>query len=93
MDRLKRKVFLKNEIKRVILKSIKNSKNISYSRRYQAYYQLILLPRISSKSMVVNRCVVSGRVWGVNRKTKYSRFKLRFESYNSNIPGYRKASW
>jgi len=62
MDNLKRQFFLKNELKRVLLKSIKKSKTVSYSRRYQASYYLTLLPRISTQSMSVKRCVVSGRV-------------------------------
>jgi len=93
MDNLKRKSFLGNEVKRLLLKSIKKSTVIPYSRRYQAAYQLTLLSRISSRSTPSNRCVVSGRVWSVNRKTKYSRFIFRKEAYSSNIPGCRKASW
>ena len=93
MDNLKRQFFLKNEFKRLILKSLKKSKTVSYSRRYQAAYQLTTLPRISTRTMSVNRCVVSGRVWSTNKQTGYSRFVLRNESYSSNIPGCRRASW
>lgn len=93
IDNYKRTMFLKGELKKIILKSIKKSKNISYMRRYQASYYLVNLPRISSNVALVNRCVVSGRVWSVNRKTKYSRFFFRTEAGNSNIPGCRRASW
>lgn len=62
MDHFKRKCFLKSEFKRVLLKSIKNSQTISYSRRYQAAYHLTALPRINSRTASVNRCVITGRV-------------------------------
>ena len=62
MDNLKRHFFLKNEFKRKILKSIKKSKNYSFIKRQQASYYLTLLPKISSKTYSVNRCVYSGRI-------------------------------
>ena len=93
MDNLKRQFFLKNEFKQLIPKSLKKSKTIPYSRRYQASYHLTTLPRISTRTVLVNRCVVSGRVWSTNKQTNYSRFVLRNESYTANIPGCGKASW
>ena len=62
MDILKRKYFLKNELKKIILKSAKNSNNLTYLKRYQSSYYLTLLPRISSKVFITQRCVLSGRV-------------------------------
>ena len=93
MDKLKRHFYIKNELKRNLLKSIKKSKNYSYIKRYQSSYYLTTLPRISSRTFMVNRCVVSGRVWSVNKQTGYNRFIFRTESYNSNIPGCKRASW
>ena len=93
IDKYKRNMFLKSELKKLILKSIRKSKGTSYLRRYQASYYLGNLPRISSKVVLSNRCVVSGRVWSVNRKTRYSRFFFRTETGNSNIPGCKRASW
>uniref|UniRef100_A0A8C1LW30 Ribosomal protein S14 n=1 Tax=Cyprinus carpio TaxID=7962 RepID=A0A8C1LW30_CYPCA len=91
-DMMKRKHFIKYELKRSLLRSIKNNKNIPYSYRYHAYYQLVNLPRISSRSLMTNRCVVTGRVWGVNSKTYLSRFAFRDEVYRSELPGFRRAS-
>lgn len=54
---------------------------------------LTRLPRVSAKTYANNRCVLTGRVWGVNSKVGLSRFKLREEVYKSNIPGFRRASW
>ena len=93
MDNYKRKFFLKNEFKKKILKSFVKSKCISQEKRYRAAFYLSTLPRISSITILRNRCVISGRVWSVNSKTRYSRFILRSESYKSNIPGLKRASW
>ena len=93
MDAIKRRIFIKNEIKKQFLTSIKRSKVVPFSRRYQAACYLSRLPRISSVTQIRNRCVISGRVWSVNNKTKYGRFVLRENAYKSNIPGLSRASW
>lgn len=93
MDKYKRRFVLKNEFKKKILKSFIKSQCIAHEKRYQAAFHLSTLPRMSSITIIRNRCVISGRVWSVNSKTKYSRFILRRESYKSNIPGLKRASW
>jgi len=93
MDEIKRRMFLKNEIKKEFLTAIKRSKVVPFTRRYQAACYLSTLPRLSSVTQVRNRCVLSGRVWSVNKKTRYGRFTLRNNAYNSNIPGLARASW
>jgi ribosomal protein S14 len=40
-----------------------------------------------------NRCVYSGRSWGVNSSTGMSRFVHRTKVYQAEIPGCRRASW
>ena len=92
MDELKRKLFLKSECKKKLLKSFKNSKNASFYQRYKSTYYLSKIPRITSQTQLRNRCVISGRVWHVGKKTQYSRFVLRNNAYKSNIPGLRRAS-
>ena len=92
-DSVKRKHYLKYEFQKQLLKSIKLNKNIAYSYRYHAYFMLINKPRITRRTFMVNRCIVSGRVWGVNSKTYYTRFVFRDEIYQSNLPGFRRASW
>jgi ribosomal protein S14 len=51
------------------------------------------LIRFSNQNMQVNRCYVSGRSWGVNKRTSTSRFVLRKKVYESLIPGCRRSSW
>ena len=62
VDKYKRKIFIKKELKRVILKSIKLNKNSLLSRRYLAAYLLSKQPRFSSFNFYNNRCTISGRV-------------------------------
>ena len=93
VDNYKRGVFLRNEIKKKILKSIKLNKNTPYIRRYKAAYHLSNLPRVSNRAVLVTRCVVSSRVFSVKRVTGYSRFVFRTETLKANIPGCRRASW
>ena len=92
MDNYKRKVFLKNEIKRTILKSIKLNKKATYSSRYLASYYLSSSPRVSSRTNLVQRCNVSGRVWSVSKRTRTSRFVFRESVNNSLLPGFKRAS-
>ena len=92
VDRYKRKIFLKKELKRLLLKSIKINKNATLSRRYLAAYLLSRQPRFSASTFSNNRCTISGRVWSVNGKTGYGRFVFRTKAYNSELPGFRRAS-
>ena len=62
MDKYKRRIFIKKELKRAILKSIKINRNTSLSRRYLATYLLAKQPRFSSYNFYNNRCTVTGRV-------------------------------
>lgn len=93
IDNIKRSLFLKNEIKQCLFKSIKKNKFLPYSKRYQAQYYQSAFHKNSSINKIRNRCIISGRVWSVNRKTRYGRFTLRFESYKSTLPGFQRASW
>jgi ribosomal protein S14 len=93
MDNYKRKIYLRNELKRLLLRSIKRNTCSDHLKRYHAAYQLSHLPRFSARSIAVNRCVVSGRAFGVRNDTQYSRFVFRREVSHSNIPGCRRASW
>jgi small subunit ribosomal protein S14 len=93
LDKFKRSIFIKYELKRLILKSgVKNNyiKNIS---KYYILYKKSKICRWSSIIQQTNRCFKSGRAWSVNKLTRYSRFVFRREAYSGNIPGFRRASW
>jgi small subunit ribosomal protein S14 len=93
LDNFKRKLFLKNELKKIILKSIINNTHLPISYRYFALYNKSKLLRLSSITQQKNKCVKTGRIWSTVKLTRYSRFLFRTESNNGNLPGFRRASW
>lgn len=93
MDNFRRKIFIKYELKKRILKSIIKNDNLPFTLRYYAYYSQSKLTRFAVSSKHNNRCVRTGRLHGVIQKTQYSRFVIRRESHDGNIPGCRRASW
>lgn len=93
MDNYRRKLFLKNGIKKNILTGIIKNQNIPLVYRYLAYWNKSKLSTLTSFTKHQNRCVSTGRIWGLNKLTKYSRFYFRTESYKGNLPGFNRASW
>jgi ribosomal protein S14 len=93
MDNLKRKLFLKFELKRVLLKSLIKNSNLPLTYRYFIFYQKTKTPRWAILPQIVNRCTRTGRAMSVKRRTGYSRFVFRIESYSGHLPGYKRASW
>lgn len=93
MDKYRRQLFLKFELKRLLLKTITKNESNFYAVRMFSVYKKSILIRVSSKIEQRNRCVITGRVFNVLKKTKYSRFVFRLESYIGNMPGCKKASW
>ena len=79
--------------KRLELKKIIMSKNLSFEERFKAQQKLSKLPRNSSKIRVRNRCQITGRPHGVYRKLKISRIALRQLGLEGKIPGMIKSSW
>lgn len=61
MEKYKRSCYIKKELKRILLRSIKLNKNIPLSKRYLANYYLVKLPRFSSIGFKNNRCHLTGR--------------------------------
>lgn len=62
LDNYRRKMFLKYELKRLILKSVTKNETIPYSVRYGALFQKNQLIRFSTIGAQRNRCVLTGRV-------------------------------
>lgn len=93
IDNLRRKLFVKTELKRKLLKSIIKNTRLPNSYRYLALWNYSKLSRISSRTVQQNRCVLTGRIWYVLKTLKYSRFVLRTETNKGNTPGFRRASW
>ncbi|RTK93124.1 MAG: 30S ribosomal protein S14 [Rickettsiales bacterium] len=90
----KRKKMAKSfENKRKALSAKIYDKNISLEERFNLVVKLAELPRNSAKSRIKNRCVVTGRPRGVNRKMNISRNVLRELAAKGMIPGLVRASW
>lgn len=93
VDIYRRKLFLKTELKKVILKSLIKNNNLPLIYRYFALYNKSKLFRFSSLSQQKNKCVETGRIWSTVKNTNYSRFFFRTESNSGNLPGFKRSSW
>ena len=79
--------------RRTALKAIIANKNASMEDRFQAVLKLSKEPRDSSKIRVRNRCEISGRPRGYDRKLKMSRIAVRDLASLGQVPGVVKSSW
>jgi len=93
MDLIRRKLFIKTELKRILLKSLLKNNKIPNAYKYLALWNYSKIQKNTSKTLHQNRCVISGRPWYVLKNTQYSRFVLRREANSGNLPGFRRASW
>jgi small subunit ribosomal protein S14 len=93
MDILKRRFYIKFELKKTLYKSLIFNKNITVILRFYALYKLSSLQKYTSITKQNNRCVISGRSYNVLSKFKYSRFVLRSETNSGNTPGFSRISW
>lgn len=93
LDNLRRKTFIKYEIKKKILYSIIKNSSLQNIYRYYAYFNFVKISRYSLITKQKNRCTETGRSWSVEKSTKYSRFVFRDKSNTGNLPGFKRASW
>lgn len=107
-QKIKRKIFCKNELQTSIRKSILVNNLISNNIRslfwinniaylcdpYKKFsnYPILSIPNISY-SFFFNICVLTGNSHSVYNKFKLSRFILRQLIVNGEINGVTKASW
>ena len=87
------KLIKQHAAKRDALKKIINSQDASYEDKMAAAVKLQKLPRDSSPSRQVTRCILTGRPKGVYSKFGLGRNKLREHTMKGDVPGLRKASW
>ena len=92
-DLKRTKLVNKYAAKREALKKIISSQDASYEEKMDAAVKLQKLPRDSSPSRQVTRCVLTGRPKGVYSKFGLGRNKLREHTMKGDVPGLRKASW
>ena len=92
-DLKRRKLFAKNELKRLELKSLINDLNISKEMRYNFITQLNKLPRNSSRIRIKNRCILTGRGNSIYSFCRLSRIKIRELAAQGLLMGVTKSSW
>ena len=80
-------------VRREALKAIIKDKTLPMEDRFQAVMKLSKEPRNSSKIRIRNRCEVSGRPRGYDRKLRMSRIPLRDLASMGQVPGVVKSSW
>jgi len=90
-DKKKRKIFLKNYIKKQCLKSILYNENLPLQIRWQAsvlQYKLKI-----SISKLKKRCILTNRSHSTISNFKLSRIQLRKLVSSGLISGLTKSSW
>jgi ribosomal protein S14 len=91
-DLLKKKIYIKSEIKKIILKSIIHNKNLKPIIRSSARYKLSRLQLKASISKQNNICLLTGRFGGVFKLTNLSRHSMKKLSINGNLQNIKIAT-
>lgn len=87
------KLAAKYAAKRAELKAILVNPATTDEEFYAAQKKLQKLPRNASPVRIRNRCSLSGRPRGYNRKFGVSRIQFRELALAGKIPGVVKSSW
>jgi ribosomal protein S14 len=72
-DKNKLAFYYKKEFLKNILKNVTKNKKLYHSVRWKASVILSLIDKKYSKTMFVNRCIITGRQKGILTKFKLSR--------------------
>ena len=89
----RKRIVARRGARREALKAIIKDKTLPMEDRFQAVMKLSKEPRNSSKIRIRNRCEVSGRPRGYDRKLRISRIALRDLASMGQVPGVVKSSW
>ena len=89
----RKRIVAAHGARRASLKAIIANKTVSMEDRFKAAMKLSEEPRDSSKIRVRNRCEISGRPRGYDRKLKMSRIAVRDLASLGQVPGVVKSSW
>ncbi|MDA9930918.1 30S ribosomal protein S14 [Alphaproteobacteria bacterium] len=91
-NRRKRMVAQKGP-RRDALRAKIRDRSLPIEDRFQAVLQLSQEPRDSARTRIRNRCELSGRPRGYDRKLRMSRIALRDLASMGQVPGVVKSSW
>ena len=89
----RKRIVARRGDRRAALRAIVKDKSLPMEERFQAVMKLSQEPRDSSRIRIRNRCEVSGRPRGYDRKLRMSRIALRDLASMGQIPGVVKSSW
>jgi hypothetical protein len=92
-DFIKRKSFLKNEFKYIILKSVTQNKNIKPIVRSYAYMKLIFLKKKERISFQRNVCLIRGRYRSIFKTTQMGRHETVTRGFKGDIQNIKITSW
>ncbi len=81
------------EKKKFIFQTISNNSNLSNLIRFNAFYNLNILPKKASKTFISNRCVNTFNKKKSNKLTRFSRIVFLKLARNKKIHGLTKSSW
>lgn len=93
IDNFKRKIFIKKEIKYFILKSLCKNNYCFLIYKYLFFFLKIKINSYCFKIKHNKRCLKTGRIKGIVGFIQNSRFIFRTNSYNGNLPGFKRSSW
>ena len=95
IERNKKRIRLveKHSKKRAELKAILLNPATTDEEFFAAHKKLQKLPKNSSPVRIRNRCSLSGRPRGYNRRFGVSRIQFRELALAGKIPGVTKSSW
>ena len=68
-------------------------RSLPMEERFAAVLKLSEEPRDSARTRIRNRCELSGRPRGYDRKLRMSRIALRDLASMGQVPGVVKSSW
>ena len=89
----RKRIVARRGDRRAALRATVKDKSLPMEERFQAVMKLSQEPRDSSRIRIRNRCEVSGRPRGYDRKLRMSRIALRDLASMGQVPGVVKSSW
>ena len=91
-NRRKRMVARKGARRQALRAKIRD-RSLAMEERFAAVLKLSEEPRDSARTRIRNRCELSGRPRGYDRKLRMSRIALRDLASMGQVPGVVKSSW
>jgi small subunit ribosomal protein S14 len=92
-DKIKRFLYNKGELRRIILKTLFTDQRLEPKVRLLYFRKLANFDRNASRVRVRNRCIVTGRSHGLHRYFRLSRFQLKRLANEGFLVGIEKTGW